>query len=127
MSKFAHLIAAALVASSLAGAASSAQTLAGDWSGTLRSPGGSRHIAIHIHERSQGGYVGTLDSPEQSGSVPLQTISGRGGGLAFSAPGFSYQGKWDAAVGEWRGSWKEANSTQPLSLKWNTDRLSVTR
>jgi hypothetical protein len=126
MSKSAYLIAAALAASSLAGAAAAAQTAAGDWSGTLRGADGSRHIAVHIHQAAQGGYVGTLESPEQPGRVPLTSISGRNDTLAFSAPGFSYQGKWDAAAGAWRGAWKEANASQPLSLKWNTDRLSVT-
>jgi|GEM_PF-4320708 len=120
-------VVAVLVASTLAGSATAAQNLAGDWSGTLRSASGSRHIAVHIHADARGGYVGTLDSTEAPGSVPLESVSGRADLLAFSAPGVSFQGKWDASAAEWRGSWKEANASQPLSLKWNTDRLTPTR
>lgn len=90
----------------------------GDWSGTLKTPGGDLTLIIHIAKGASGALNATLESPDQGpGSIPATTISLDGTRIAFSiAPlNASYKGEWDAQKDQWQGTFTQG-ADLPLTL-----------
>lgn len=85
------LLAGLAVSSSL-----SAQDISGTWHGKLSLPTGSLTIVFHISQTEQGGYVTTLDSPDQGANgIKTQTTSFNDSTLIIQIPMIhaSYKGK----------------------------------
>ena len=74
----------------------SAQDISGTWHGKLSLPTGSLTIVFHISQTEQGGYVTTLDSPDQGANgIETQTTSFNDSTLIVQIPVIhaSYKGK----------------------------------
>lgn len=74
----------------------SAQDISGVWHGKLSLPTGSLTIVFHINQTEQGGYVTTLDSPDQGANgIKTQTTSFNDSTLIIQIPMIhaSYKGK----------------------------------
>jgi len=74
----------------------SAQDISGTWHGKLSLPTGSLTIVFHISQTEQGGYVTTLDSPDQGANgIKTQTTSFNDSTLIVQIPVIhaSYKGK----------------------------------
>lgn len=74
----------------------SAQDISGTWHGKLSLPTGSLTIVFHISQTEQGGYVTTLDSPDQGANgIKTQTTSFNDSTLIIQIPMIhaSYKGK----------------------------------
>ena len=95
-----------------------AQQAAGDWLGTLDASGAQLRLAVHIKQGADGSLTGTLDSLDQGVTdLALAAVVESGGGLTFEVPRVHgrYSGRWDAAKGQWGGTWSQG-SPQPLRL-----------
>ena len=74
----------------------SAQDISGTWHGKLSIPTGSLTIVFHISQTEQGGYVTTLDSPDQGANgIKTETTSFQDSTLIIQIPVIraSYKGK----------------------------------
>lgn len=74
----------------------SAQGISGTWHGKLSIPTGSLTIVFHISQTEQGGYVTTLDSPDQGANdIKTQATSFNDSILIIQIPAIhaSYKGK----------------------------------
>jgi CubicO group peptidase (beta-lactamase class C family) len=101
-------------------APAAAQTVVGDWHGTLDAGGTKLPLAVHIQQGPDGEPTGTLDSPNQGANgLPIAAISKDPGVLAFTVPvvGGSYAGRWDAETGRWKGQWRQGGAALPLELE----------
>jgi len=44
--------------------------------------------------------------------------------LSFGTSLGQYKGDWDTSRSEWVGTWKQADLSEPLTLRWDTDGTS---
>ena len=119
MLRFAAL--AAALACLIGVAAAQAQTAAGDWKGTLvAGPAQSFQLGVHI-KKTEAGLAGTLDDTTRAASgLALSDVVLTGDTLSFKlaiagAPA-AYTAKWDAAAGQWVGTWTQSGQSFPLTL-----------
>jgi D-alanyl-D-alanine-carboxypeptidase/D-alanyl-D-alanine-endopeptidase len=101
-------------------APAAAQTVDGDWHGTLDAGGTKIPLAVHIQRGPDGTLTGTVDSPNQGANgLPIGEVSKDPGVLAFTVPvvGGSYAGRWDAESGRWKGQWRQGGAGLPLDLE----------
>jgi hypothetical protein len=113
---FTLLMAAALTLS----APAAAQTVIGDWHGTLDAGGTKLPLAVHIQQGPDGELTGTMDSPNQGANgLQITEISKDPGVLAFTLPAVSgsYAGRWDADSRSWKGEWRQGGAALPLELE----------
>jgi hypothetical protein len=97
---------AALAASAALGAAcdgAQAQTVAGQWHGTLEFRGGTAQVGVTLKAKPGGGYKGSWSDPR--GKLPLKDIKLDNGTLSFSNGSGTYSGRWDPARKAWVGRW----------------------
>jgi len=95
-----------------------AQTVAGDWLGTLRVGADSLRIAIHISAVADGQFKGTLDSLDQSArGIPMAAITVSDRQLTFTVPAVagSFAGTLSDDGNTIDGSWTQGVSL-PLVL-----------
>jgi hypothetical protein len=116
ITKIAILAFAALALSPLSHAQTS---IAGDWQGTLVSPGPQFHLLLHIAAAKDGSLSATLDSVDQGVSFPLTTISLKDSKLDFTVDPahISYEGTVNKDATEIDGTF-----TQGLPLELNFKR-----
>ncbi len=110
------LIAAVAVSAALA---AHAQSIEGDWQGTLKAGPAELRLALHFTSDGQGGFRGTMDSLDQGGrGIPMSSVSLKGAKLNWSIAsiGASYEGQ-TAAGGSIRGTFTQAGQTFPLDFK----------
>lgn len=96
-----------------------AQTIAGDWHGTLSIPSGELRLAVHIDRADGGALSGSFVSVDQSDSrMPLGDVALDGGILSFAVPEVSgtYQGTWDGATEAFVGKWHQSGTALDLTL-----------
>lgn len=102
------------------GGAAVAETVDGDWLGTLNAaPNVTLHLAVHIHPTVAGGHDGAMDSLDQGAlGIPLAEVSDADGALAFTVPAIHgrYKGRWDEGAKAWLGQWSQGGLDLPLSL-----------
>jgi pimeloyl-ACP methyl ester carboxylesterase len=100
--------------------AANAQTIDGDWLGTLNpAPNVTLHLAVHIHATADGRHDGAMDSLDQGArGIPLSEVSDADGPLAFKVPAVHgrYEGHWDAGAKAWVGHWSQGGLDIPLRL-----------
>jgi uncharacterized protein len=98
------------------------------WEGKLSvRPGVELRLVMHATPKAGGGFVGTLDSPDQGASgLELSAIVLDKSKLAFElkVAGARFEGKMNAATTEAEGSWSQGGSTLPLKLV-KTDKLAA--
>ena len=97
---------AALAASAALSAAcggAQAQTVAGEWHGTLEFNGNAAQVGVTLRTRRGGGYKGSWIGPK--GALPLKDIKLDKGTLSFSNDSGTYSGRWDATRKAWVGRW----------------------
>jgi hypothetical protein len=116
ISKLAIMAFAALALSPLSHAQTS---IAGDWQGTLVTPGPQLHLLLHITAAKDGSLSATLDSVDQGASFPLTTISLKDSKLdfTFDPAHISYEGTVNKDATEIDGTF-----TQGLPLELNFKR-----
>ncbi len=92
--------------------------VSGDWSGTLSVGGIELRLVFHL-AKDDGGYSGTMDSPDQGAKgIPLGRIEGEGLNLRIEVPaaGGVYEGVIDAGGGRIEGSWSQGGRSFALTL-----------
>ena len=95
-----------------------AQTVAGDWQGTLRAGAASLRIEVHIAAEPGGQFKGTLDSLDQGArGIPLSAIALNDRRLTFTVPAVagSFTGTLSDDGNTIEGSWSQGASL-PLVL-----------
>jgi uncharacterized protein len=95
-----------------------AQTVAGDWQGTLRVGAASLRIAVHINADPDGKLSGTLDSLDQGArGIRLGAITVNNRQVTFTVPAVagSFDGKLSEDGNTIDGSWTQGASL-PLVL-----------
>jgi len=93
-----------------------AQDITGAWNGLLSVPGTKMRITINI-TKSDKGYSGTMDSPDQNvKGIPVPVVLYENNILAFSIPdaGIDYRGNYDGNV--FKGTFTQNNYPIPLDL-----------
>lgn len=93
-----------------------AQTVVGDWQGTLKAGAVGLRLALHVASGDDGRLKATLDSIDQGANgIPITSISVKDSTLTFAAAslGGSYEGKVNADATSIDGTWSQG---QPLPL-----------
>ena len=96
--------------------AASAQSVTGDWKGTLDVQGNKLELIFHV-SGTEGNYTTTLDVPAQGAAgIPVDKTEVEGAKVSFkvSAAGISYSGEVKGSNIE--GSFLQAGMTFPLTL-----------
>src|SRR5262245_3733104 len=96
-----------------------AQTIAGDWSGTLNAGGVQLRLVLHVSAGDGGSFKATLDSPDQGAiGIPVSTISLNGSSVSFQINAIrgSYEGTLNADATVIEGKWSQGAGTLPLVL-----------
>jgi hypothetical protein len=97
---------AALAASAALSAAcggAQAQTVAGEWHGTVDFNGNTAQVGVTLKAKPGGGYEGRWIGPRNT--LPLKDIKLDKGTLSFSNGSGNYSGRWDATRKAWVGRW----------------------
>jgi fermentation-respiration switch protein FrsA (DUF1100 family) len=93
-----------------------AQTITGDYTGTLSVGAAQLHLAVHITSTPDGLLHGTLDSLDQgTNGIPIANITFKDNTLAFEIPAVhgTYTGMANPTATEIKGTWTQG---QPLPL-----------
>lgn len=100
--------------------AAHAQSIEGDWEGTLKVGPAELHLVVHLAADGQGGFRGTLDSLDQGiKGIPLSPVSLKAANLNWTAGsiGASYEGKLSADGTMTRGTLSQGGQALPLDFK----------
>jgi hypothetical protein len=103
------LLALALLALTPLGAG--AQTIVGDWDGTMKTPAADLHVALHVTKSDDGALKATLDSIDQRVmGMPATAFAVTGSKVTFviDAVRGSYEGTINTAGTEITGTWSQA-------------------
>ena len=115
------LVLAALLSAFVAGPATAqdAPDIAGTWSGVIAVPTGDLTLVLYVERGADGALGAKIENFEQNPGNPaaITEISASGGRLAFKvAPiGASYEGAWDAAAQQWKGTLTQGQA-MPLNF-----------
>ncbi|MFA5816552.1 MAG: CocE/NonD family hydrolase [Bacteroidales bacterium] len=94
-----------------------AQSLAGDWYGSLEVQGMFLRLNLHFTQTTDG-YTGAFDSPDQGAfGIPLSTVTLTGQKLSFTFAqgGIDYQGFTDPGFTNIIGTFKQGTLKEPMS------------
>jgi len=97
-----------------------AQSVVGDWEGTLKISGVELRLVLHVAKNQTGALTATLDSPDQGAhGIPVSTVSLTDSTLRFRIDKIdgSYEGKIDADGKAIRGTWTQRGADLPLDLE----------
>jgi len=104
----------------LAGAgAADAQTIAGDWQGTLAAGGAEFRLVFHFTPDGTDGFAATLDSPDQGATgIPVASVSLANAALKVDLPQImaSYTGTVNAGTTAIAGTFSQGGMSFPLNL-----------
>jgi pimeloyl-ACP methyl ester carboxylesterase len=104
-----------------------AQSVIGDWQGTLKAPAAELRVVVHV-VAGPSGLSGTLDSPDQGAKgIPLTAVALTDTTLTFSVPAVngSYTGVVTPQGSTINGTWTQAGSALPLVLSRVTDAAAL--
>ncbi len=96
-----------------------AQTVEGDWEGTLKAGQLEFRLVIHIKKDDKGALKATFDSVDQGATdIPVSSVSFSDGMLKFALDSIqaSYEGKLDAARNVISGNWSQGGGSLPLEF-----------
>ena len=111
-----RLILMALAALALSPLCGAQAQIAGDWQGTLITPGPQLHLILHIVAANDGSLTATLDSVDQGANgIPVSAITLKDSKLSLTIDAVhgSYEGTVNKDVTEIDGTWTQG---QPLKL-----------
>lgn len=100
------------------GGASQAQSIAGDWQGTLHAGSQDLLLILHITQSGDGALHATLDSIDQGANgIPVSSITFKDSKLSFTSDAVhgSYEGTADKDVTSINGIWTQST---PLPLNF---------
>jgi len=98
------------------------QSPVGNWSGALHKGDAAYRVNFHVQKTPDGRLTGTVSGLPGDDYTPLPAaVEASGNTLEITAAGGRYSGVWDQAKGAWVGSWKQADLSEPLALRWDTD------
>lgn len=120
----------ALLFTLAAAAPAGAQTIAGDWQGTLSIGGVQLRLILHLTPDTKGGFTATLDSPDQGANgIPAGTVSFADASLKVDIPQImgSYEGKANTGVTAITGTFSQAGMSFPLDLARPSPQSTVKR
>ncbi|CUU38622.1 hypothetical protein GXSOP10_14212 [Armatimonadetes bacterium GXS] len=92
----------------------------GDWYGTLKVGAAELRIVFHLKPTPDGGYTGTVDSPDQGAvGIPISEIKVEEQKITLRVE--SVQGEFVGTLSEdgktLKGEWKQSGTSLPLELK----------
>jgi len=118
----AFLLALSLIASAVpvrAATTAPVVDVAGQWHGTLVTPGGELMLVLFVDRAPDGSLKAQLESPDQAPGqkIPVASIKAEDGQLAFDMPVIhaSFEGRWTAAEQAWSGRFTQG-AELPLKL-----------
>lgn len=97
----------------------SAQSVVGDWYGTLTFSGVNLRLVFHIQEEGDE-LTATMDSPDQGANgIAVKTATFDGNELTLELPqlGAKYTGKLDASGRQLEGTFQQSGATIPLNME----------
>ena len=100
----------------LVAVSASAQSVAGDWQGTLKFGPGELRLVLHITENGAD-LAGTIDSPDQNvKGIPVSAMSRKGNALKLDLMSIQggYEGTVDAGATSIKGTWTQLGMSAPL-------------
>lgn len=100
------------------GGASQAQTIVGDWQGTLHAGPQDLRLILHITQSDDGTLHATLDSVDQGANgIPISSITFKDSKLSFTSDAVhgSYEGTADKDITSIKGTWTQST---PLPLNF---------
>jgi len=112
-----------LLISLLLAVSARAQTVEGDWQGTLKVSAGEVRLVLRVTKDEKGGLKATLDSPDPNAKgIPVTSISFVEPALRFEIQEIgSFEGAIDKELATISGTWTVAatqgGGTVPLVLK----------
>ena len=112
-------LAAAFVLALAMAAPAGAQTIAGDWEGTLKIGGVDLRLVFHLTPDTKGGFTATLDSPDQGArGLPVAAVSVVNSTLKVELPQImaSYEGTMNAGATAITGTFTQVGTSFPLNL-----------
>lgn len=107
-----------LIATMMLGGILSAQSLAGDWHGTLEISGMKIRLIFHLQE-ADGSYTATMDSPDQGAKgIPVQTVKWENEELTISMPNLAltYTATLNEDGNTLKGTFQQGPMSAPLEL-----------
>ena len=100
--------------------AAHAQSVTGDWQGTVDAGGGARiRVVFHLTRDDQGRLQATMDVPDQGATdVPVTSATLKGSVLVLDVQvnGGYYEGRVNESADEIDGTWSQAGASLPLKL-----------
>lgn len=99
--------------------AARAQTVEGDWEGTLKAGAAEFRLAVHVKKDDKGALKATLDSVDQGATgIPVSSVSFSDGTLKFSLDEIqaTYEGKLDTGKNIISGNWSQGGAALPLEF-----------
>ncbi|MCS7064866.1 MAG: alpha/beta fold hydrolase, partial [Fimbriimonadales bacterium] len=92
----------------------------GDWYGTLKTGTLDLRIVFHLKQKPDGGYEGTVDSPDQGATgIPISEVVVEGQKITLRVE--AVQGEFVGTLSEdgktLKGEWKQSGVSLPLELK----------
>lgn len=94
----------------------------GNWSGALHHGDADYRVRFHVQTAPDGRLTGTVSGLPGDDYTPVPAaVEASGDTLTIAVGGGRYSGVWDQAKGAWVGSWKQADLSEPLALRWDTD------
>jgi len=100
------------------GAASQAQSIVGDWQGTLHAGPQDLRLILHITQLDGGALHATMDSVDQGANgIPVSSITFKDSKLSFTSDAVhgSYEGTADKDLNTIKGTWTQS---APLPLNF---------
>lgn len=114
-----HKIFSCLIVCLFVTVAARAQSVEGDWEGTLKAGQLEFRLAVHIKKDGKGAVTATLDSVDQGAmGIPVSSVSVSDGTLKFAVDAIqaNYEGKLDAARNVIAGTWSQGGGSLPLEF-----------
>lgn len=102
-----------------ASTAAEAQTIGGDWQGTLSAGPVELRLVLHLTPDGKNGFTATFDSPDQGvKGLGVTSVTLVDSTLKFEVPQVrgSYEGKVNADATAITGTWSQLGNTLPLNL-----------
>src|SRR5262249_3588035 len=96
-----------------------AQTVEGDWQGTIKADGVELRLLLHVTKDEKGTLKATFDSIDQGArGLPISAISLKDSTLNFElqVAGGSYEGKINADYTRINGIWTQGGRSFPLEF-----------
>jgi hypothetical protein len=98
------------------------QSAVGEWSGALHRGDAAYRVRFHVQSTTDGRLIGTVSGLPGDGAEPVAAaVQSAGETLVIDAAGGRYSGVWDQSRAAWIGSWRQADLTEPLALRWDGD------